>query len=295
MLDPTPRGRAVAAPPWATGAVMVDVGGCEMHVVERDGPGQPVVLVHGLGASTVLWDAVVDCLPVELRVLAVDLRGAGASRERVDGEPVDFSTELWVSDLRNALTGIDVDAPVLVGHSLGATIALEYALRWGHTVAGLVLIGAEARLSSLAPRMQRSADMIRAHGMEGWVRDHWVANPPFGADSLQQAPELLDTYRSMLLANRAEDYVRACEAIVRADDLMPRLAAVAAPAMVVVGDLDDRTLPEAGRQLAAAIPGAEVLEVPNAGHTLPMEAPEEVANAIQALVARLDGRSDGST
>jgi pimeloyl-ACP methyl ester carboxylesterase len=293
MLDQTPGGPAAAAPAWATGARMVDVGGCEMHVVERDGPGRAVVLVHGLGASTVLWDAVVEHLPADLRLVAVDLRGSGASRELcADGDRPELSPKLWADDLRGALTQIDVSDPVLVGHSLGATILLEYALRWPESVAGLVLICVEARLSSLAPRMQRSADTIRRHGLEGWVRDRWVSNPPFAATSLERAPELLDAYRAMLLANRDDDYVRSCEAIVRAEDLTPRLAGVAAPTTVVVGALDDRTLPEEGRRMAAAIPGADVLEVPDAGHTLPTEAPDEIADAVASMVARVDERPE---
>lgn len=264
---------------------LVDVGGCEIHVVDREGPGRTVVLVHGLGASTVLWDAVVSRLPAELRLIAVDLRGCGASRET---EPAVLTPALWARDLRAVLVSLGATDAVLVGHSLGAAVALEHALQWPEAVAGLVLVCAEARLSDLAPRMQRSADLIRADGLEAWVRDYWVLNPPFAPASVESAPEILDAYRTMLLANRASDYVRACEAIVNAEDLTPRLGAVTRPAAVVVGALDDRTVPEMGREMAAALPNASLTEVADAGHTLPMEAPEDVAQAICALLVRLE-------
>lgn len=269
----------------AANSRLVDVGGCEMHVVEREGPGRTVVLVHGLGASTVLWDALVPRLPEDLRVLAVDLRGAGASRET---EPAELTTALWAHDLHVLLERLGVAELVLVGHSLGVSVVLEYALRSPKTVAGLVLINGESRLGALAPRMQRSADLIRANGLESWVRDQWRLNPPFAPSSLESSPELLDTYRTMLLANRPLDYVRACEAIVNAEDLTARLGKVAQPVAVVVGALDDRTVPDAGRAMAEALPDAELTEVADAGHTLPMEAPEQVAQAISALLARLE-------
>jgi 3-oxoadipate enol-lactonase len=264
---------------------LVDVGGCEMHVVEREGSGRAVVLVHGLGASTVLWDAVVSRLPEELRVFSVDLRGAGATRET---EPAELTTALWAQDLQALLERLGVADAVVVGHSLGVSVALECALGSPSAVAGLILINGESRLSALAPRMQRSANLIRANGLEAWVRDQWALNPPFAPLSLKSSPELLDTYREMLLANRPEDYVRACEAIVNAKDLTSRLGEVAQPAAVVVGALDDRTVPEAGRAMAQALPDAEFTEVPDAGHTLPMEAPDDLVQAISTLLARLE-------
>ena len=266
---------------------LVDVGGCEMHVVEREGPGQAVVLVHGLGASTVLWEALVPRLPDELRVFTVDLRGAGATRET---EPAELTTAQWAQDLQVLLERLGVDDVVVVGHSLGVSVALEYALRSPAAVVGLVLINGESRLSALAPRMQRSANLIRANGLEAWVRDQWALNPPFAPSSLESSPELLDTYREMLLANRQLDYVHACEAIVNAEDLTGRLGEVAQPAVVVAGALDDRTVPEASRAMAEALPDAEFTEVADSGHTLPMEAPDDVVRAISTLLARLEPR-----
>lgn len=270
---------------WATRSDVIDIAGCRMHVVERDGSGAPVVLIHGLGASTILWDGLVAALPDDLRVVAVDLRGAGATREP-DGARPPLSPELWASDLREALLALELPAAVLVGHSLGATVALEYALRWPDGVLGLMLMCIEADLGALGPRMQRSVDMIREHGLEAWVREHWINNPPFSASSLETAPGLLDAYREMLLANRAEDYVRACEAIVNAGDLTPRLGDITQPATVLVGAEDDRTRPEDGERLAAAMPRATFVVAPGAAHTVPMEAPVESAEAILALITR---------
>jgi pimeloyl-ACP methyl ester carboxylesterase len=179
-----------------------------------------------------------------------------------------------------------VKRPVLVGHSLGASIALKYALRWPDDVEALVLMGADARLSRLEPRMRQTIELVRRLGIAGWVESHWSKNPPFSEESIERSPEMLERYRAMVIANSAENYVRTCLAIASCEDLSGALGEIAQPALVVVGGKDDRTLPEDGRRIAARMPRVTLFEVPTAGHSLPLEAPDEIAAAISRF---LDG------
>jgi len=242
----------------------------------------PLVLVHGLGASTVLWRDLQPRLGDGHRVLAFDLRGAGRTRER---ERRELSLATWADDLRGLLGALELEPPVFVGHSLGAAVALKYALTYPDDVAGLVLMGTDPDLANLAPRMQAAAELIERVGLETWVSEHWVKNPPFAAASLERSPELLDRYRAMLLANDDGDYVRTCRAIATAESLGGRLGDVAQPALVLVGSEDDRTLPEHGRRLAERLPDAGFVELAGVGHTMPFEAPDEVAAAVTGFVA----------
>src|SRR6185437_4534069 len=186
----------------------------------------------------------------------------------------------WADDLRGLLGALELEPPVFVGHSLGAAVALKYALTYPDDVAGLVLMGTDPDLANLAPRMQAAAELIERVGLETWVSEHWVKNPPFAAASLERSPELLDRYRAMLLANDDGDYVRTCRAIATAESLGGRLGDVAQPALVLVGSEDDRTLPEHGRRLAERLPDAGFVELAGVGHTMPFEAPDEVAEAV---------------
>jgi len=177
---------------------------------------------------------------------------------------------------------------VIVGHSLGATIALKLALEEPERVRALVLIATEADLSNLAPRMLRSAERIEGAGLTSWVEEIWAENPPFSDVSLRRDPTMIEEYRRLLLENDAVDYVRQCRAIVAAEDLSGRLGEVAAPTLVIVGARDDRTLPDRGRELAARIARARLVELADVGHTVPMEAPEQTAQAIDAFIDELD-------
>jgi quercetin dioxygenase-like cupin family protein len=147
-----------------------------------------------------------------------------------------------------------------------------------------VLIAADPRLSNLAPRMLKASELIGTVGLSTWVDEHWSKNPPFSAESLEREPGLFDEYRAMLLLNDPDDYVRQCLAIAHAEDVSDRLGEINEPALVIVGGDDDRTLPEHGRALAARLARGRSLEIPDVGHTLPLEASEEVVGAIRAFL-----------
>jgi pimeloyl-ACP methyl ester carboxylesterase/quercetin dioxygenase-like cupin family protein len=263
----------------------VAVEGAELHV-EVAGDGLPIVLVHGLGLSGALWNRMRDTLGSGYRLVLVDLRGAGRSREL---ERSDLSLGRWADDLGEVVRGLELDRPVLVGHSLGANIALKHALERPGEVGALVLLGAEANLSNLAPRMLAAAERIESVGLETWVDQFWSKNPPFSQASLRRDPSILDEYRERLLENDEVDYVRQCRAIASAESLADRLASVAQPVLVVVGADDDRTLPEHGRRLAQAMPRARLVELAGVGHTIPLEAAAETARAITHFLRELYG------
>jgi pimeloyl-ACP methyl ester carboxylesterase len=100
-----------------------------VRLVVRDsgGEGKPVVLIHGLGFGQRSWDRVVPRLSAGgLRVVTYDQRGHGASDVSKDYSPAAFD-----EDLAAVLGELGLEDPILVGHSLGATIALEHAASRG--------------------------------------------------------------------------------------------------------------------------------------------------------------------
>lgn len=263
------------------------VGSVEIHV-ETVGQGVPVVLLHGLGLSGAIWNRVRDRFGPGYQLILVDLRGAGRTHELRREE---LSLERWANDLGALLRVLEVHRPVLVGHSLGASIALKYALERPDDVRALVLIGADANLSNLAPRMLASAERIESIGIAAWVENYWSKNPPFSDESLNRDPGILGEYRDLLLQNDPVDYVRQCRAIATAENLADRLGDVTQPVLVLIGGSDDRTLPEHGRQLAGDLADARVVELPLIGHTLPLEAPEPTARAVRTFLEEVAARN----
>jgi pimeloyl-ACP methyl ester carboxylesterase/mannose-6-phosphate isomerase-like protein (cupin superfamily) len=267
----------------------IAVDGAELRV-DVEGEGTPVVLVHGLGMQGAMWNRLVDTLGEGHQVVRVDLRGSPQSRET---EQAELSLTRWAADLAEVVESLGLERPIVIGHSLGGAVALRFALDRPYTPRALVLMCTEADLFNLAPRMLASAERIESEGLKSWLSGTWVANPPFSAASLERDPSLLTEYRDLLAQNDASDYVRQCRAIASAEGLSGRLDEVVAPTLVIVGSEDDRTLPEHGRALAAGMLRGRLVELAGSGHTVPMEKPDETAQAIESFLAEVERESNG--
>ena len=151
----------------------VVVGSLEAHV-EVVGEGVPVVLLHGLGLSGALWHRVRDGFGPATSSSS-PISAAPVARASSSERSSRWSAGPRIS--RGLLAALGVERPVLVGHSLGASIALKYALEHPDDVRALALIGADATLSNLAPRMLASAERIESMGLEDWVAEYWSTEP----------------------------------------------------------------------------------------------------------------------
>jgi pimeloyl-ACP methyl ester carboxylesterase len=116
--------------------------GVRLHARDWGGTGQAVLLLHGLASNARIWDGVASRLAgAGLRVVALDLRGHGAS----DQPPSGYDFPSVGDDVAAALGGLGLERPVLVGHSWGANVALRFAADRPGTVAGLVLVDGALR------------------------------------------------------------------------------------------------------------------------------------------------------
>src|SRR5262245_16702268 len=145
------------------------VEGAELHV-DVEGTGPPVVLVHGLGLSGALWNRFCEVFGRDRTVVRVDLRGTPRSHEV---ERTELTLAQWAADLGAVVEGLGLERPAIVGHSLGAAVGLKLALERPELVGALVLIGGEADLSNLAPRMLLSAERIEGMGLDAWIAEFW--------------------------------------------------------------------------------------------------------------------------
>ncbi|ASO22939.1 pimeloyl-ACP methyl ester carboxylesterase [Actinoalloteichus hoggarensis] len=107
----------------------IDAAGVPIAVRDHGGRGCPILLVHGLGGNLLAWDLVVPPLLAHHRVVAVDLRGHGASGDA----PWDWDAAL--DDLDTVIATLGLDRPAVVGHSLGGMLAGRWARRHPDRVA----------------------------------------------------------------------------------------------------------------------------------------------------------------
>jgi pimeloyl-ACP methyl ester carboxylesterase len=234
-----------------------------------------VLLLHGQPGTGGDWAGVVQRLRDRFRVLAPDRPGYGTNALPAGG--FDHNARAMVALLDEA----GVDRAVVAGHSWGAGVALAMAQRHPQRVSALAMVCPVTpgdRLGRLDRALagRRAGPLLARAGFLG--AGVALARPALrrrieplvpGSDT-SRWPEVARAWRSFWVEQRA-----------LIDDLPTLLEPVSVPVTVVVGLRDHVTDPEAGRRFAIDV-GARLVEVPDAGHLLPMQRPEAVAAAVEA-------------
>jgi pimeloyl-ACP methyl ester carboxylesterase len=147
--------------------------GISLHARDWGGDGPPVALLHGLASNARIWDGVASRLAAAgLRVVALDQRGHGESDQ--PGGGYDFATV--GRDLQAALAALELERPLLVGHSWGANVALQYAADRPGGVAGLVMVdGGFLAVADWAGPDREAARQLLAPPRFAVPLDEWLA------------------------------------------------------------------------------------------------------------------------
>jgi len=134
----------------------MSVNGVSLAVNEWPGKGAAILCIHGLTANHTCWQSMADILSPDYRLIAYDLRGRGESEK----PPKGYSLEIHAQDLGALLDRFGLKSAVVMGHSLGATIALYFAAHFPKRVRRLILVdgGLDVRaevFDSIAPAVNR--------------------------------------------------------------------------------------------------------------------------------------------
>jgi non-heme chloroperoxidase len=261
-----------------------------------NGGGRTFVLVHGWTNDRRIWAPVARLL-VERghKVVLYDQRGHGSSRAGADG----LTIEAIGADMAAVLEHLDARDAVVAGHSMGGMAAQAFAIEYpdalGKRVAAVALVstacsdlGARGPAGRLAPRVLGSTwvNRVVSHGQLGPV---FVRNTMGRTATLSNLRAMQDTFAATEPAARAGFY-RAIEAM----DLSEGLADVDVPVVVVSGTRDQLVAHSNSRRLADLIGGARFEPVPDAGHMVPLEAPDVVADILERLAAESSTSADAA-
>lgn len=222
-----------------------------------------LVLVHGAGGSHLVWPRGLRRMK-GFRVIAPDLRGHG----RTPG-PAHEDVDAHAADLAALLDALRIDRAILVGHSMGAAIALAFALATPERTAGLALLGAGAKMGVhpdlLAAARDDVPEAVRLFNLWAWG----PATPP----------EILTLNAAAMLALPPgvlyADYL-AC----RAFDIRDRVSTIHTPTLIITGTHDQMMPARYGEMLAAQIDGAQVVSM-ESGHMLMLEQPSAVGQVVE--------------
>jgi 2-succinyl-6-hydroxy-2,4-cyclohexadiene-1-carboxylate synthase len=236
--------------------------------------GRDIVLLHGFAGTGTAWDAVRARLDGKrYRALAPDLPGHGAASGI---RPITFAT---------SVEHVVATAPerfALCGYSMGGRVALHVALSCPERIERLILVSTTAGIVDAGEREARRAsdEELAARTERGTIAefaDTWAAQPLFAGTPSDAAA----AWREDLLRNDAVALAAVLRGIGTGSmkPLWGRLGELAMPVTVVVGERDEKFL-AIGRRLAAAVARGDLAVVPGAGHGIPREAPEALAELL---------------
>jgi 3-oxoadipate enol-lactonase/4-carboxymuconolactone decarboxylase len=249
------------------------------HRAEGPASAPPLLLGPSLGTSYALWDKVAPELSITHRVVRWDLPGHGGSAAGLIGPGA------TVGDLAGLVLALadslGLERFAYAGVSLGGAVGLHLALHHPERVSSLAVICSSAHFNGAKPWQERAA-LVRSEGLDGLAESanaRWFT-PGF------TVPELVADHRGTDPAA----YAACCDALA-AFDVRERLPEIAVPTLLVAGREDPATPPAHLREIADAVPGAALVEIPGASHLAPAQCPEAV---LTALRAHFDGASGGA-
>lgn len=249
-----------------------------------EGEDGPVVLfIHAAGSEGSAWAAQIEALRDTHRLVYFDHRGVGASRA------ISLSPSLsdLAEDAQRVLEDAGFSAAHVVGSGLGAAIALQLALDAPRSVLSLALSGIHAAELLAAPvGLRARLLLLRLSRLRGAARRPALARLLYPrASRAELGPEAIEG-RLRALTRGDPRYSPYFDRQLRGGDFAARLAEIHQPSWVVAGGRDRVVSPPAVARLAKQIPGAELLQLPKAGHDLWFEYADTLNPALLEHISR---------
>ncbi|WP_223642405.1 alpha/beta fold hydrolase [Corallococcus sp. EGB] len=262
--------------PWMSG--VCEANGINLHYLRTGGARPPVMLLHGLIGSGACWTPVARGLEGEFDVIMPDARGHGGSSTPPHGYRYDDHAR----DVEGLIRGLGLSRPVLMGHSMGGMTAAVVASRRTAGLRGLVLVDP----TFLSPERQREVHDSNVAGQHrqllGMSKSDLVAQAL--ARQPHRQPELIELLAEARLKTRLEAFD-----VLTPPNPDPRdvVGAIDVPTLLVIGDSSPVVTLEMATELRSLNPRVRITQVRDAGHGLPYDQPERLAEGVASFLREL--------
>jgi pimeloyl-ACP methyl ester carboxylesterase len=242
-----------------------------------EGSGQPILLIHGVGADLRSWDVVCQDLSGEFSLLRMDLRGHGQSG------PIraPYSIEKFASDAIAVMDAAGIGKAHLAGFSLGGLIGQFLAIDWPDRFEKIALISAVAgRTAEERSKVASRLGVIREKGIEavtGAARERW-----FTEDFVRANPRAIERRITELLANDKDSYLEAYR-VFGETELVDQLHKIRHSTLVMTGENDQGSNTRMARTMKDKIVDAELIILPHLKHSVLVEAPHEISRHLRVF------------
>ena len=246
-----------------------------------EGEGPPLFLIHGIGAARNTWRKAMPVLTPHLSVVTYDLRGHGESP--MPEQP--FGLDELVADLEAVRVKTGFEAAHFAGHSLGGMIGPAYARAFPGRVQSLGLLSTaafrteddSAKVKGVVKAMRsQSVPEILATLANRWFTDAFIATNP----------EVVQARMDQVVGTDAEIFLNVFD-IYAGTEMAPWLHEITAPSLVLTGENDGGCPPRLNELIAAAMPRAELVVLPEVKHSIMLECGDVVAQHMLSFIKGL--------
>lgn len=239
---------------------------------EAEGAGLGILFIHGAAFTRICWENQTFFLSKQYQVCTVDLPGHGRSEVILEN----VSINNYAKIITEVIKMLDMKNPVVCGHSMGGAIGLQLALDWPNQLGALVLVGSGAKLgvypdilTTLRSNFREAIDLIY---------DNW-------AFSMKTDKDLIEVVKRHILEIKSHIAVADYEAC-NAFDCRARLEELQLPTLMIVGEEDKLTPVRYSEYLLKQIRGSTLEIIPEAGHYVMLEQPEQFNRALLSFLER---------
>lgn len=255
---------------------------CEGTAYRVHGAGETIVLIHGVGMDQRSWQPQIEALSRNHRVVTYDMLGHGESRLPAEGvQLADFAEQLL-----HLLDHLQVSQAHVVGHSMGALVALEFALRHPARCSRLLALNAVfRRCAEQRAAVLERARTLQSEGVAATVEAtiaRW-----FGAPVPAHLCETAALTRDILGNVNAQGYARAYGLFATSDAVhADQLALLAMPALFMTGEGDPNSSPAMSQAMAALAPRGSAEIVPGARHMMNLTDADQINQRLLRFITQ---------
>jgi pimeloyl-ACP methyl ester carboxylesterase len=246
-------------------------------VVQVSGEGAPLVFVHGFTTTAEFWREQVEAFSARHQMVRINLPGHGRSPRPEDRS---YTIDAFVEDVLRVYRALEIDSAVLVGLSMGGTVAQNFTLTYPERVKALVLVGATPHGLGADVNVDNVLEAIDDLGVV--AASQKVIERSFGSAA---SPALID-FAKHEVAQTPAFVARQAIRSLNASDSRERLGDIRVPTLVVVGEEDIITPPKESQILADGIPNSRLYNISAAGHFPMLEQPNTFNQLLGEFLAR---------
>lgn len=262
----------------------ITVDGTKISYTDTGGDGPPVLLLHAFPLNSGQWDHQVEALKDRYRFIIPDLKGFGGSDAPEDASA--YTMDSFADETKAVLDQLGISKVTIVGLSMGGYIAFAFWRKYRDGVNAFVLADTKAEADPPQGKEKRSnqQEQVRSEGTAGLIEA--LGGALISESTRNSKPDVVDRLRK-LMDNPPAGFIGALEAMKNRPDSTGDLASIDVPTLVIVGEADGITPPEAARGLHEGIGGSRLVVIPEVGHLSNLENPGAFTGALGEFLGAL--------